>query len=52
MDQRDKQNLAAILVIALLAVGGYWLLAAMKQHAAIEDCLLQHRTNCDALIDH
>ena len=51
MDERDKQNLAAAIVVIVLLVAGYWLMTTMHRHGVVEDCLMAHRRNCDRLLE-
>ncbi|WP_375457906.1 hypothetical protein [uncultured Enterovirga sp.] len=50
MDRQDRQNIAVALVVLVLIAGTYWLLSEMKRGSQLEDCLMQRRRNCDALI--
>jgi hypothetical protein len=52
LDHRDKQNLAAAAVVIALLVAGLWLMMSMRRHGLVEDCLMAHRRNCDALLDN
>jgi hypothetical protein len=38
--------LIALLVVAVLAVGGYWLFGRMRGAAQVQDCVMAGRTNC------
>lgn len=50
MDQRDRQNLAVAVVVIVLVVAGVWLMNTMRRNGLVEDCLMAHRRNCDALL--
>ena len=39
-------NLAALVFVILLVIGGVWLAKVMQRHARLEDCLMSGRTNC------
>jgi hypothetical protein len=52
LDHRDKQNLAAAAIVIALLVAGLWLMMSMRRHGLVEDCLMAHRRNCDALLDN
>jgi hypothetical protein len=51
MDQHDKQNLAAAIVVVAILVAGLWLMVNMRRHGLVEECLMAHRRNCDALLE-
>jgi hypothetical protein len=54
-DQRDEEqrrrarSLAALAFLLALALGGILLFRGLRHEAAMEDCLLAGRSNCDAL---
>jgi hypothetical protein len=50
VDQRDRQNLAVAVVVIVLVVAGVWLMYTMRRNGLVEDCLMAHRRNCDALL--
>jgi uncharacterized membrane protein YjjP (DUF1212 family) len=50
MDQRDRQNLAVAVAVIVLVVAGVWLMNSMRRNGLVEDCLMAHRRNCDALL--
>lgn len=50
MDTRDRQNLAAAIVVIVLVIAGVWLMNTMRRNSEVEDCLMQHRRNCDAIL--
>ena len=52
MDPRDRQNLAVAVVVVLLVVVGVWLMNTMRRNGQVEDCLMAHRRNCDAIAGH
>lgn len=41
-----RAALLALLAIVALVAGGAWLAQRMHANAKLEDCLMQHRTNC------
>ena len=43
-------NLAAAIALILLAAGAFWLLKAMNDRRALENCLNAGRRNCGELI--
>lgn len=51
MDERDRQNLAVAVVVIVILVAGVWLMNTMRRHGQVEDCLMAHRRNCDALLE-
>jgi hypothetical protein len=38
--------LVAILVLAVLAVGGWWMSRSLHQAGRVQDCVMAGRTNC------
>jgi hypothetical protein len=48
-DLRTK-GLMGLAIVLLLAIACSYLVDALRKEGAIEDCLLEHRTNCDALV--
>jgi hypothetical protein len=53
-EERARQTcgLAGVAIVLLLALVGSYLVASLRKEGEIEDCLLAHRNNCDALIDN
>jgi uncharacterized membrane protein YjjP (DUF1212 family) len=51
MDQQDRQNIAVAVVVIVLIVAGVWLMNTMRRNGQVEDCLMAHRRNCDALLN-
>jgi hypothetical protein len=49
--ERLTRGLGAIVFVLLLALAGSYLVKELKKEGQIEDCLLAHRMNCDALSD-
>ncbi|MFL5287551.1 MAG: hypothetical protein ACJ8AW_42900 [Rhodopila sp.] len=47
---RQTAGLVGIAVILLLLVIGLFLVQHLRASAAIEDCLMAGRSNCDALV--
>lgn len=47
--RRSLLNVAALIFVILLVVGGVWLAKVMQRHARLEDCLMSGRTNCAPL---
>jgi hypothetical protein len=43
---RSLMNLAALVFVILLVIGGVWLAKVLQRHARLEDCLMSGRTNC------
>ena len=43
---RSLMNLAALVFVILLVIGGVWIAKVMQRHARLEDCLMSGRTNC------
>lgn len=42
--------IAALVLLAVLGIAGYWLATALRHQGQIEDCVLARRGNCDALV--
>jgi uncharacterized membrane protein YjjP (DUF1212 family) len=51
MNQQDRQNIAVAVVVIVLIVAGVWLMNTMRRNGQVEDCLMAHRRNCDALLN-
>lgn len=49
---RQTASLAGVAVTLLLLVVGLFLVQALETKAAVEDCLMSGRTNCDMLLRH
>ncbi len=47
---RQTASLGAVAVVLALLVLGLFLVHALQTKAAVEDCLLSGRTNCNALL--
>ena len=43
---RSRQNLVAIIVVALLFVGGWWLMSELQHHREVQDCIASGRHDC------
>ena len=43
---RWRQTLAALIVVALLIVVGWWVMSEMQRHRDIETCLASGRRDC------
>jgi hypothetical protein len=50
--KRQTAGLIGIVVILLLLIVGLFLVQQLRTDAAIEDCLLSGRRNCDVLVHH
>jgi hypothetical protein len=48
---RQTRGLAGVALVLFLALVGSYLIMSLKKEGEIEDCLLAHRNNCDALIN-
>jgi hypothetical protein len=44
-------TLAAVVLLVLLGLAGYWLATVLRQQGRIEDCVLARRANCNALVE-
>jgi len=56
MDEDDDGNrqtkaLAGLAIALALAVSAFFLFQHLRRESAIEDCLMQGRTNCDTLVN-
>ena len=49
-ENRQTSSLVGIAVILLLLIVGLFLVQQLRSSAAIEDCLMSGRTNCDAVL--
>jgi hypothetical protein len=47
---RQTASLGGVAVTLVLLILGLFLIRALHSEAAIEDCLLSGRTNCDAMV--
>ena len=43
---RSRQNLVAIIVVALLFIGGWWLMSELQHHREVQDCIASGRRDC------
>ncbi len=41
-----RQTLAALIAVALLALGGWWLSSQLQRHRAVGDCIASGRRDC------
>ena len=48
---RQTSSLAGLAAMLAIAIAAFFLFQHLKREGNIEDCLLAHRANCDALID-
>jgi hypothetical protein len=48
---RQTAGLAAIAVVLLLLVCGLFLVQTLRRKAALEDCLMSGRRNCDTMVN-
>lgn len=46
---RQTRALAALAVVLAIALVGFLLVQYLKHASDVQDCLLAHRTNCDAV---
>ncbi len=49
-ESRDFANIAALVFVVALAIGGYWLFTEIGRHNEILNCVASGRRNCDALV--
>jgi hypothetical protein len=47
---RQTTSLAALALVLLLVVVGLYVVKELSIKSAVEDCLLAHRSNCDAIL--
>jgi hypothetical protein len=45
-ENRDFANIAALIFVVALALGGYWLFNAIQRHNEILNCVASGRRNC------
>lgn len=38
--------MVAVVAIVLLVLAGWWISSALRQNAAVQDCVMQGRSNC------
>ena len=43
---RTRANIAAIVIVILLLVGGYFLVQAVVDNARLQECLARRQINC------
>jgi hypothetical protein len=43
---RNRQTMAAVIVVGLLLVGGWWLMSTLQRHREIGDCIASGRRDC------
>jgi hypothetical protein len=48
-DPGDRANLAALVFVVLLVVGGIWIFSELKSHNDELNCVVSGRTNCGPL---
>ena len=49
MDEPSTSNrgpIVALVIVALLVIGGLWLMQHIRASARIQDCVMSGRTNC------
>jgi hypothetical protein len=49
VDEQDKKNLLAVLVVAVIIGVSIWLLHAWSNYVKQQDCYLTGRRNCDSI---
>jgi hypothetical protein len=49
-EDRQTSSLLGIVIVLLLLIVGLFLVQQLRTSAALEDCLLAGRRNCDALV--
>jgi hypothetical protein len=49
--QRNRQNVAALVVIFVIVIGGALVLLSLEHSSAVFDCLAAHFRNCGEPID-
>ena len=47
---RQTSSLAGVVIILVLLIAGLFLVQELRSKAAIEDCLLSGRRNCDSFV--
>jgi hypothetical protein len=43
---RRRQTWVALIAVALLALGGWWLASQLQRHRAVGDCIASGRRDC------
>jgi hypothetical protein len=51
-DGGRRKALLALGIVAALAILSLFLIKYLKNEGEVEDCLMAHGANCDALTDH
>ena len=44
--RRTRANVVAVIAVALIAAGAYWLLKTLDDHRKLMDCVASGRRNC------
>jgi hypothetical protein len=42
----SRQTIAAVVVLAVLVVAGWWLMAELKRHSDVQNCIQSGRRDC------
>jgi hypothetical protein len=43
---RNRQTLAALIAIILIALGGWWLMSQLQHHREVQNCIASGRRDC------
>ncbi len=43
---RGRQTLAAVIIVALLFLGGWWLMSVLQHQREVESCIASGRRDC------
>jgi hypothetical protein len=43
---RSRQTLAAVIIVALLFLGGWWLMSVLQHQREVENCIASGRRDC------
>lgn len=49
-DGGSRKTLAAVVVVGLLAVAGWWLMTELQHHRDVENCIASGRRDCIPII--
>ncbi len=51
-ENRDVANIVALVFVAALALGAFWLFHSLERHGEIQNCIAAGRRNCTGDLVH